>query len=179
MHYKTIDDVYLANAAIRRKFKETIGSLTNEQIDAKPDPDRWSIREVVEHVAIVNEGMSKICAKLLSRAKANEAPGDGSLKLAPEFLQAIESIREEKLKAPEMVLPVNSLPVTASLERLDAGDSIFADLRSQFETVDGTEAKFPHPYFGNMSAQEWLVLAGAHEARHLRQIKDLVRTLAA
>ncbi|HEX6279287.1 MAG TPA: DinB family protein [Pyrinomonadaceae bacterium] len=175
MDYKTIDDVYTANASIRRKFKEAISQLTDEQISAKPDPERWSIREVVEHVAIVSEGMSKICAKLLS--KAAEKPGDGSLQVSPEFFARLESIREEKMKAPEMVLPIHSLSVAASLERLDSGEALFSELRSSFGTVDCSEIQFPHPLLGNLSAQEWLVLAGAHEARHLKQIRNLVAEL--
>lgn len=176
MDYKTIEDVYSANAAIRRKFKEAISQLTDEQISAKPDPERWSIREVVEHVAIVSEGMSKICAKLLS--KATERPADGSLQISPEFFAKLESIREEKMKAPDMVLPIHSLSVAASLERLDSGEALFTELRPKFETVDCSETRFPHPLLGNMSAQEWLVLSGAHEARHLNQIRNLISELA-
>ena len=131
----------------------------------KHEESARAIREVIEHVAIVNEGMSKICAKLLSKAEAAGGAGDGSLHVSPEFIAKLESIREEKMKAPEMVLPVNSLSVSASIERLDSGAALFADLRQKFETVDGTEPKFPHPLFSGLSAQEWLVLAGAHEHR--------------
>jgi len=43
-----------------------------------------------------------------------------------------------------------------------------------FETNDGNQNKFPHPYFGDLSAIEWLVLIGGHEVRHLRQIKGMI-----
>jgi hypothetical protein len=43
----------------------------------------------------------------------------------------------------------------------------------QFEASSG-EATFPHPYFGEMTAVEWLILAGGHEKRHTDQIRRLL-----
>ena len=48
------------------------------------------------------------------------------------------------------------------------------ELRPLFEEFDGDTAKFPHPYFGDLSAVEWLVLLGGHEERHLKQIQTNV-----
>ena len=49
-----------------------------------------------------------------------------------------------------------------------------ADLLPAFEAFDGSSYKFPHPAFGDMSAQEWLALRGGHEARHLKQIEAIL-----
>jgi hypothetical protein len=173
MEYKTIDDVYTANLAIREKFKAAVAGLTDDRLNARPDEQTWSIAQIVEHVTIVNEGMSRICAKLLSKAEAAGMTGDGSLNIANEFVETAASVAHQKLKAPEMVEPVGGVPVADSIAKLDELQSRFAELRSQFEAVDGTGPKFPHPYFGDLSAQEWLVLSGAHEARHLRQIRRI------
>jgi hypothetical protein len=76
-----------------------------------------------------------------------------------------------------MVWPADSPSISDSIERLDAAARFFDDLRPKFESVDGTAPGFPHPYFGDLSAQEWLVLAGGHEARHLAQIRRLAAEL--
>lgn len=177
MDYKTIEDVYSANSGIRQALKDAIGELTDEQINAKADPEQWSIREVVEHVALVGEGMSKICAKLLSKAEAAGKGSDGSLCISPEFMASLGAIRDEKVKAPDIALPVHSLSIAASLERLDSGEALFEELRPKFEAFDGAEAKFPHPLFGGLSAHEWLFLSGAHEARHISQVRRLAASL--
>jgi hypothetical protein len=75
-----------------------------------------------------------------------------------------------------MVRPINNIPIAESIAKLDELQGQYAEMKAKFETVDGVEAKFPHPYFGDLSAQEWLVLSGAHEIRHLKQIR---RVLAA
>lgn len=177
MEYKTVEDVYSANLAIRQKFKDAVSGLTDEQLNVRPDEETWSIAQIVEHVAIVNEGMSRICAKLLSKAEGAGMTNDGSVHIANEFVETAAAVGAQKLKAPEMVEPVGGVPVADSMAKLDELQSRFAELRVKFETVNGTDPKFPHPYFGDLSAQEWLVLSGAHEARHLRQIRRLAADL--
>lgn len=176
MEYKTIDDVYAANASIREKFKGTFASLTEEQLNARPPGDEWSVAQIVEHVAIVNGGALRICAKLLGKGEAAGKTNDGSVFISPEFIEAASSAVGQKLEAPEMVQPINNVPIADSIAKLDELQGQYAELRPKFESVDGVEAKFPHPYFGDLSAQEWLVLSGAHEIRHLKQIR---RVLAA
>ena len=56
------------------------------------------------------------------------------------------------------------------------GVAIYTE-KEKFQKVDGVEAKFPHPYFGDLSAQEWLVLSGAHEIRHLKQIRRVIEAI--
>lgn len=178
MEYKTVEDVYTANFAIREKFKAAVAELTDDQLNARPAEGTWSIAQIVEHVAIVNEGMSRICAKLLSKAEAAGMTNDGSVRISNKFVETAAEAAAKKLKAPEMVEPVGGIPAADSIAKLDELQSRFAELRSKFETVNGTDPKFPHPYFGDLSAQDWLVLCGAHEARHLRQIRKLAADLA-
>src|SRR5687768_3763445 len=171
MEYKTVDDVYAANASIRDKFKGSFASLTDQQLNERPAADEWSIAQIVEHVAIVNGGALRICAKLLGKGEAAGKTNDGSVFISPEFVAAASSAVGQKLEAPEMVRPINNVPIADSVAKLDELQGHYADLKAKFESIDGVDAKFPHPYFGDLSAQEWLVLSGAHEIRHLKQIR--------
>jgi hypothetical protein len=52
------------------------------------------------------------------------------------------------------------------------------ELRPLFESANcADDYKFPHPYMGELTATEWLALIGGHEARHLHQIKKLMRKI--
>lgn len=177
MSYQTIDDVYSANAAIREKLKQTIGSLTETQLTARPDGEKWSVTELVEHISIVNEGVTRICAKLLSKAEAAGNLADGSLTVSKDFTEKAEEIAHIKLEAPEMVHPKAAASIEESYSKLDTNHAAVDDLREKFKKFDGTQAKFTHPFFGDLSAQEWLVLSGGHEARHIRQIRKLVEKI--
>jgi DinB superfamily len=177
MEYKTVDDVYAANAAIREKFKNAFASLSDEQLNTRPEGEEWSVAQIVEHVAVVNGGALRICAKLLGKSEAAGKSNDGSVSISNEFIEAGSTAVGQKLEAPEMVRPVNNVPIADSLAKLDEQQAQYTELKAKFESVDGVEAKFPHPYFGDLSAQEWLVLSGAHEIRHLKQIRRVLSAI--
>lgn len=177
MNYQTIDDVYSANAAIREKLKQTIGSLTEDQLTARPDGEKWTVTELVEHISIVNEGLTRICAKLLSKAEAAGNLSDGKVTISKDFADKAEGSTHIKLEAPEIVHPTASVSIDDSFARMDSNHEAIEALREKFKKFDGIQAKFPHPYFGDLSAHEWLVLIGGHEGRHLRQIRKLVEKI--
>lgn len=177
MNYQNIAEIYDSNDAIRENLKQMLGKLTDEQCLAVPDGEKWSLAQIVEHVAAVEEGMTKICARLLRKAQADARKSDGAVKLSESFAAKAGEIGKLKLEAPEMVKPTGEKTVAESLAQLDANREKLNELRSQFETIDAAEHKFPHPYFGDLSAHEWLVLIGGHEARHLRQIKNRVEQI--
>lgn len=175
MNYATLDEAYAANDAIRGKLKETVAALSEEQLDARPEGEKWSVKQIVEHVAMVNDGVVRICSKLLGKAEASGRPANG-FSMSPDFLEKAVGSADAKLEAPEIVHP-SGAPLADSLAKLDAAGEALKDLREKFEKFDGMEPKFPHPYFGDLSAQEWFVLGGAHEGRHLRQIRRIVEKL--
>jgi len=174
MNPQTIDDIYTANARIREKLKTTISGLTDEQAAKRAEDGKWTVAELVEHISIVDESMTKICAKLLNKAKAAGQAGDGSVSLSGDFIQRSMEVARTKLEAPEFVRPTSSQTISESLNRMDESQKIMDDIRPLFESVDGTAQKFPHPFFGEISAHEWLSLRGGHEARHIKQIEKIL-----
>ena len=89
-------------------------------------------------------------------------------------MQKGKEIAGMKVNAPEFVQPTGAKSIAESLAKLDENTEQLEHLRTLFESVDGTELKFPHPFFGDISAHEWLSLKGAHELRHIKQIENLV-----
>ncbi len=173
MQYQTISDIYESNDRIRSKLKDTLASVTESQATAMPDGEKWSIAQIAEHVSMVGNGMQRICAKLLSKAEASGKMSDGAIDLNA-FFEKAQGIADVKLEAPEIVQPSGSRSIAESLSSLDATQDAFLALKPLFEKYDASSAKFPHPYLGDMTAVEWLAMYGAHEGRHLRQVKRLL-----
>lgn len=176
MNHATLDEAYAANDAVRAKLKETVAALSEEQLDARPDGEKWSVKQIVEHVAIVGDGVFRICSKLLSKAEQAGRPTNG-FAMSAAFLEKASGSADTKLEAPEIVHPAAGSSIADSLAKLDATTENLRTLREKFEKFDGSEPKFPHPYFGDLSAQEWFVLGGAHEGRHLRQIRRILEKM--
>ena len=177
MNYQNIAEVYEANDKIRDSLKTTISGLTDEQFAALPEDEKWSLAELIEHIALVEEGMTRICSKLLLKAQEEDKKSDGAAKISESFLmKAAESVNL-KFEAPERVRPSGTKTVAESLAKMEENRENLEKLRPLFESVDGTEHKFPHPFFGELTAHEWLALIGGHELRHLKQIKSLLEKI--
>jgi hypothetical protein len=116
----------------------------------------------------------RICAKLLKKAQDAGKSTDGNVVISDDFLQKGSEIATMKLEAPEFVHPNAGHSIPESLAKLDETAEQLEQMRELFESVDGTELKFPHPFFGDISAHEWLALKGGHEMRHIKQIERVL-----
>jgi hypothetical protein len=173
MQYQSISEIYEANDRIRTRLKDTLLGVTERQAAAVPDGEKWSIAQIAEHVSMVGNGMHRICAKLLSKAEASGQVSDGTVDLSA-FAEKAMGIADVKLEAPEIVQPTGTRSIAESVRSLDETQRGFNCLKPLFEKYDASSPKFPHPYLGDMTAVEWLVMCGAHERRHLKQIERLL-----
>lgn len=173
MNNQTIAEIYAANGKIRERLINAVSDLPDERASVLHDGETWTIAEFVEHIAIVHEGMTKIAAKLLSRAQSAGKTSDGTAKLSENFATKTAEAREKKFEAPDMVRPTGKQTVAESLEKIKETDRSLENLRPLFEQFDDSDFKFPHPFMGDLTAHEWLALIGGHEARHLRQIENI------
>jgi uncharacterized damage-inducible protein DinB len=174
---ETIADAFENNARIRERLRSVLAEIPTEKLAMRAEGEEWSIQDIVEHIAIVDQGACKICTKLVNEAKAGGKSGSGKLDLSSEFSEQTAASAEQKLQAPERVRPTGEHSVEQSLAKLDETEQAFAAIRPDLESYDLSEAKFPHPYFGPMTAAEWLVVAGGHERRHVEQIERLISKL--
>lgn len=174
MKYESIADIYSANQKIRGQFLAVLADVTEAEATTVAESETWSIGHLVEHVATVNNGMAGICGKLIEKAKAAGAASDGTLAISSDFFDKIGSLATRKAEAPERVRPVGGMPLSVSFGRLETADTAFEALRNDFEHVGLVEPKFPHPFFGDLTAIEWFVLAGLHEHRHTGQLDGLL-----
>jgi hypothetical protein len=177
MNYQTIAEIYEANAKIREKLKSLVTDLSDEQINIRPNETAWTIREIVEHLAIVENGMAKISARLLQKSAEEDLANDGRANISREFLEKAGGIadrRTRKLQAPDIVQPGGTLSIAESFAKMEESAGILKQIRTGLETVNTQKYKFPHPFFGDLTATEWLSLIGGHETRHIDQIEEIL-----
>ncbi|MGH9820808.1 MAG: DinB family protein [Pyrinomonadaceae bacterium] len=177
MHYQNIDEIYSANDRFRSDLAQAVTGLAAEELKALPSGEKWSLEQIVEHVAIVDDGMARICRKLLAEAEEKGLKSSGEILVSDVFRSYTENTDGVRLEAPERVQPSGELSVRDSQAKMIESKKLFETLRPLFGEFDGTMPKFPHPYFGPLSAQEWLVLAGEHMHRHSGQIEKLIEKI--
>lgn len=168
-----INDIYANNDQIHEKTIQLAASLNDEQ-KAAADGGQWTVAHIFEHIAIVQDGMAKISAKLLTAAQASGKAADGTAQLSENFQTKAAEAQQLKLEAPERVRPTGTQSIPESLAKMAETRAVLEDLRPLFETVECSDFKFSHPFLGELTAHEWLTLVGGHEARHLRQIGKML-----
>ncbi|MFZ1700473.1 MAG: DinB family protein [Pyrinomonadaceae bacterium] len=174
MKYESIADVFTANDAFRETFKTTLAGVTEQEATALPDDEKWSIQQIVEHVSMVDTGISMICGRLLEAVKAKGEASDGSFALTEKFGESAAKIAGIKVEAPDRVQPTGNVSIDKSLVGMAAAREAFDAMRSDLEGYDLSGPTFPHPYFGDLDAGEWLVMSGLHQHRHNRQIEAFI-----
>jgi hypothetical protein len=177
MKYESIGDVYSANKRIHDRLRPVVAGISEREAIARPDGEKWSIQELVEHISIVESAIAGICSKLIEAAKADGKPADGTLALSEGLMQKWAGASDVKLEAPERVQPTGNVSIAGALEKMAANRDVFDAMRNDFETYDLSRSWFPHPYFGDLTATEWLILSGGHEARHTAQIERLLEKI--
>ncbi|HEV8160621.1 MAG TPA: DinB family protein [Pyrinomonadaceae bacterium] len=178
MNNQTINDIYETNNEIREKTKQLVADLTDEQTAFLPESEKWTIAHIIEHIAIVQDGMAKISTKLLTQAQAAGKTADGAARLSENFVQKAAEAKTLKFQAPDRVHPSGNQTIEESLKKMDETREKLEELRPLFESVECSDFKFPHPFMGELTAHEWLTLVGGHEARHLRQIENMLEKSA-
>lgn len=174
MTYETIADIYSANQKIREGFTQLLNSISPDEAAAMPVGEKWPIQHLAEHVAIVSNGISRICGKLVEAAKQDNRPSDGSFTLPASFGERAAGIAGIKVEAPERVHPTGNVTIAQALDGLATATAAYDSLRTDMASYDLSGHTFPHPFFGDLTAGEWLVMAGLHERRHGEQITALL-----
>lgn len=177
MKYESIADIYSANEKIREGFFAMLNTISPDEATMRPDGEKWSIAEIVEHVSLVENGISRICSKLVADSQTNALPPGETPMMSDAVLEKLGANANTKLEAPERVQPTGNVSIPESLEFIKRTHTFIHNLRPGCEQFDLGANKFPHPYFGDLTATEWLILIGGHESRHSRQIMRILETI--
>jgi len=161
----------------RAALREAVDGVPVQVRDERPGADRWSVAEVLEHLALVEERFAKVLGDRLNEAKAGglAAEGDtssivGSYNVAPLL------DRSEKHAAPDVVVP-HSADWQTAWNRLDAVRRQFLDVCLSGDGLALEDVVYHHPRIGKLNLYQWGVWLGGHEARHTEQVHEIRVTL--
>lgn len=173
--YNSVAELFEEMDRTRRRLHSTLDGLDAEQENLRDSPERWSIAEIIEHVAIVEGRIAGLAGKVVGKAEAEGAERAGTdAPFTPIDLREIaERGAREKYTAPETAAPAGGVRVADSLARLTESSAALRLLRPRIEALDLSAYKFPHPAFGPLDLYRWLAVLGLHEERHRRQIEGI------
>ena len=164
-------DYALSNLhASRKLFLDAVAGLTPEQWSFKAGPDRWSIAECAEHIAVSEDFISGMVRNQL--LKSPPAPDQKSAVTDEQIVEKTAD-RSKKFTAPEQIAPTHRWN--------DPAEAVahFKESREKnIEYINTTNDEFrqhffKHPAFGVLDAYQWMLLMAAHTERHTLQILEV------
>ncbi len=160
--------------ASRKQFLDAVAGLSVEQWNFKPAPERWSIGECAEHIA-VSEDMIPAMAR---QALANPATPEKRFPTAEarardeKFVAAVTD-RSHKAQAPEPLQPSRRFATPAeAIEHFKKSRA--ANINYITSTSDDLRSRFTSsPQTGELDLYQWYLLTAAHTARHTAQLLEV------
>jgi DinB superfamily len=132
-----------------RAIAEALTGATDEELDARPAPGKWSAREVVHHLAD-SEMTAAIRLRMLLAVDRPQLVGFDQ----DEFARRLFYDR----------------PTEASLEAFKAARRTTADIMERMSEADW-KREGTHTEHGRYTIERWLEIYGAHAHKHAEQIK--------
>ena len=158
---------YLADT--RAGVIEAVKGLSEAQFSFKPGPDRWSIAECLEHIAIVENAVLSGVRVRLEKGPAPAA--DRDVKQIDAMILTTVPDRSTKVKAPAQLVPTGNSAPAANLEHFLASRQQTVNWLKSDSNLRGHSVD--HPVLGPLDGYEWILAAAGHSERHTKQILEV------
>lgn len=153
----------------RQEFLTSIDGLSEAQWTFKAAPDRWSIAEVAEHIALTEPMLLGLVSdKIAKGPKATQPPAVSDDKVIASITD-----RTQKGQAPEMLKPTNRWATRDALTK-----DFLAARQKTIDYVTSTpvnlrEHMAPHPLLKELDGHQWILYLAGHSARHTAQLNEV------
>jgi len=168
---------YLMNVLAETQvlYEKSVAGVTKEQAAFKPDWNRWSINEILEHIALAEIGIFTIVQGELQ--KPAEPSRRAEIKVEDEQIVKILTNRSGKAQSPEQIRPTGRFP------NMQIAMGAFQKQHTQIIDFVRTtphnlrERYWKHMATGVIDLYQSLILIAAHTQRHLLQLEEVKANL--
>ena len=159
----------------KQAFLDATKGLSAAQWNFKSAPDRWSIAECSEHIALSDGYIFGLVSEKIMKSPANPEKREAA-KGKDELIVQMMQNRTYKAKAPEPIDPSKHGVMTP-----EESVKLFLDTRAHtIEYVKTTQEDLrdhlfdhPVPAIGTLDAYQWIMLISGHTRRHTLQILEV------
>ena len=160
----------------RAALTMTAASVRVNSRALRPAEGRWSLGEILDHVARVEASFTRLLNKRVAdaRTRGDERETDESSVLG-RFNGEIVVDRAQRFAAPAIVLPQVEVSADAAMAALEASR---AAVRAALVNASGVALgtlTHTHPVFGVLDMYQWAIVLAYHDLRHAAQIRELAQ----
>lgn len=154
----------------KKEVVDATKGLSDAQWNFKPGPDRWSVAQVMEHIAAAEDFIRiDFIQKKVMTLPAGEPGRD--VKKNDAAVEAMIPDRSHKAQAPEPLVPNNRFgsPQGSLKHFLESRETTEQFLRS----TPGLRDHVMDGPVGKMDGYEFILFIAAHSERHVKQINEV------
>lgn len=153
-----------------------ITGLTDEQWNFKPNPNRWSVGECVEHIAMserfILQNVQQTIAGPIDPEWAKKSAG--KLAIVKQAVPARGPQGQGGVQAPEPLQPVNKWDREKGIEQFYAAHGLFrAYVETMPREIKNRGMAHPVPALGWLNGYDWLNMILYHTVRHTKQLIEV------
>jgi hypothetical protein len=145
--------------------------LSDAQWNFKSAPDRWSLAELVEHLAAAEDMLRGLTQEQIMKSPAVPVRSAEEIKKSDEIVLTMVPDRTHKAQAPEPLKPTNRFGSPQEAQRH------FVESRAATEeylkNTPGLRAHLGDSPLGKLDGYEFLLFTGAHSERHTKQMLEV------
>ena len=154
------------------EFRAAVDTVPAAQREVRPSPERWSVAEIIEHVAIVERTITKACSRQLAAARAGLAAEAATSSVLPSMPVEHVANRNQRHIAPDRLLPTG-IGSESAMRDVESARAAFREFVTSCDGLALEQVSFPHPGLGTLNMYQWLLFAAGHQARHAAQIREI------
>ena len=162
----------------RTELRAAVDSIPPDARNRRPAADRWSVAQILDHLAIAHSRVAALVSKSIAEAQAK---GIGPETATSSVLGTIPTERildrTQKVQAPETIVPRSEIDAETAWHDLEQAHE---KLRAALLSGDGLaldQVIQPHPVLGPINMYQWVLFNGSHEARHTLQVLEVAAGL--
>lgn len=155
----------------KRGVLDATKGLSDAQWNFKPAPDRWSLAEIMEHLAAAEDMLRGLTQEQVMKSPAVAARADVETRKADETVLTLVPDRSHKAQAAEPLKPTNRFGSGAAAQKHFAESR--ASTEDYLKITPGLRAHVFDSPIGKLDGYEWLLFTGAHSERHTKQMLEV------
>lgn len=168
----SLDSIHDHLRSTRHKLMKAAGAVSGGQWQTSPAAGAWSAAEVFAHLIMVERVVLGGADRIIQQP-AQPVPFLRRLHL-PLWLVTMRGLRR---KTPIPLDPTQVGKKEEMLAQLQAVRGRTLAFLEETRKQDCSAYRWRHPFLGSLNFYEWFQLLGNHEARHSKQIQEIVEKL--
>lgn len=157
----------------RKMLVDSVTGLSKAQLSFKPSAEAWSVGEIIEHLALVEESVFKMVTQDAMKTPAISAAQMADQRKKDETILKMVPERAQKVQTAEQFRP------PGRFKNPEEGLAAFKVDRDRSCTfIRETQASLrehvmPNAALGPLDAYQWFLFLGAHTERHVAQVLEV------